>query len=275
MKALTLLIGMVLLSSWCNAQQGEIVYMEYGPDTLLNYDQNQILFDVDFDDEDDLLIFNFLGGPGDHVTGLHFSAYPWETGLMHIYLGDLGHEPGLDTIQFGDTLANIVNWKTSYGYEYTWDQIDPNVNGFRGYLGTRKKTGDNYYYGWIEFKMFWDTSFNIYVPAPKIVLYRTAFCTIPNYPLRAGQTSLSEGVDENASVAFATIHPNPTTGLVTIVGKDLNQADVVNMLGQCVTTVQEKGETLQIDISKLPAGIYFVRITDDEGRKCTHKVVKE
>ena len=60
MKALTLLIGMVLLSSWCNAQQGEIVYMEYGPDTLLNYDQNQILFDVDFDDEDDLLIFNFL-----------------------------------------------------------------------------------------------------------------------------------------------------------------------------------------------------------------------
>ena len=194
---------------------------------------------------------------------------------MHIYLGDLEHEPGLHTIQLGDTLANIVNWRTEYGYEYTWDQIDPNVNGFRGYLGTRKTKEGNYYYGWIEFKMFWDTSFNIYVPAPRIVIFGSAFCTIPNYPLRAGQTSLDWSIDGNDATSHATLHPNPTTGLVTITGKDLRQAEVVNPLGQHVATATGQGETLQIDLSGLPVGVYFVNITDGKGRKCVRKVVRE
>ena len=42
-----------------------------------------------------------------------------------------------------------------------------------------------------------------------------------------------------------------------------------------MTTVQGKGETLQIDIANLPAGVYFINITDEEGRKCVRKVVKE
>ena len=81
------------------------------------------------------------------------------------------------------------------------------------------------------------------------------------------------GLDE----MFQTIYfyPNPTTDLVTVMGKDLKAAEVVNMLGQRVITVQGEGETMQIDISNLPTGIYFVNITDTEGRKCVRKVVKE
>jgi hypothetical protein len=30
-----------------------------------------------------------------------------------------------------------------------------------------------------------------------------------------------------------------------------------------------------VDISALPAGVYFVNLTDAEGRKCVKKVVKE
>ena len=75
--------------------------------------------------------------------------------------------------------------------------------------------------------------------------------------------------------AFATIHPNPTTGFVAITGKDLRQAEVLNTLGQQVATALGNGETLQIDIANLPTGIYFVRVTDKEGRKCVRKVVKE
>jgi len=75
--------------------------------------------------------------------------------------------------------------------------------------------------------------------------------------------------------AFATIHPNPTTGLVIITGKALKQAEVLNTLGQCVATTQGQGETLQINIANLPTGVYFVRVMDEEGRKCIRKVVKE
>ena len=71
------------------------------------------------------------------------------------------------------------------------------------------------------------------------------------------------------------ISPNPTTGFVTITGKNLKSAEVLNMFGQCVAKVQGQGETLQVDIAKLPAGVYFVNIMDEEGRKCVRKVVKE
>ena len=71
------------------------------------------------------------------------------------------------------------------------------------------------------------------------------------------------------------LYPNPTTGQVSITGKDLKQAEVFNTLGQRVATAQGEGEQMTVDISTSPAGVYFVNITDGEGRKCVKKVVKE
>ncbi|MBR5082589.1 MAG: T9SS type A sorting domain-containing protein [Bacteroidales bacterium] len=39
--------------------------------------------------------------------------------------------------------------------------------------------------------------------------------------------------------------------------------------------VKSEGNKLNIDIAVLPAGIYFVSVTDKEGRKSVQKVVKE
>jgi hypothetical protein len=58
-------------------------------------------------------------------------------------------------------------------------------------------------------------------------------------------------------------------------GQDLKTVEVFNTLGQQVSASGGKGERITLDISKLPAGIYFVNITDGEGRKCVKKVVKE
>ena len=71
------------------------------------------------------------------------------------------------------------------------------------------------------------------------------------------------------------IHPNPTTGQVTIMGQDLKSAEVFNTLGQKVATATNGSDCITLDISNLPAGIYIVSITDGEGRKCVKKVVKE
>ena len=102
-----------------------------------------------------------------------------------------------------------------------------------------------------------------------------AFCTIPDYPLCLGQTNFTWDVEEIETTAFATLHPNPTTGQVTIMGHDLKAAVVLNALGQQVATATGEGETLQIDIANLPIGVYFVNVTDSEGHKCVRKVVKE
>lgn len=83
---------------------------------------------------------------------------------------------------------------------------------------------------------------------------------------------LSAGDRKGWSVS---IYPNPSSGLVTITGENLRQAEVLNMLGQKVLGVQGKGNELHIDMASLPAGFYFVNITDEEGQKCIKKVVKD
>ena len=75
--------------------------------------------------------------------------------------------------------------------------------------------------------------------------------------------------------AVVTLHPNPANSIVSVTGKNLKSAEVLNVLGQSVATVKGQGETLQIDIANLPTGVYFVNITDEEGRKCVRKVMKE
>lgn len=83
-------------------------------------------------------------------------------------------------------------------------------------------------------------------------------------------------VEESSTTQeICTLHPNPTTGQISISGTNLKQAKVINTLGQCVAIAKGEGEQLSVDLSTLPAGVYFVNITDGEGRKCVKKVVKE
>jgi hypothetical protein len=42
-----------------------------------------------------------------------------------------------------------------------------------------------------------------------------------------------------------------------------------------VLILQDKGNELNIDITSLPQGIYFVSVTDKHGRKCTRKILKK
>ena len=84
------------------------------------------------------------------------------------------------------------------------------------------------------------------------------------------------GVPENeANQKDIHVYPNPTNGLVTVTGKDLKQAEVVNLLGQRVATATGKGETPYINIANLPEGVYCVSVTDVNGSKFVCKVLKE
>lgn len=84
------------------------------------------------------------------------------------------------------------------------------------------------------------------------------------------------GISENPTPDdMVTIRPNPTLGMIAIMGENLHQAAVVNMLGQQVLMVQGEDNELRIDMTALPAGIYFVAVTDNNGRKTVQKVVKQ
>ncbi len=81
------------------------------------------------------------------------------------------------------------------------------------------------------------------------------------------------GVEDNH--LEVSIFPNPVNGRVVIEGIEAAEVQIFNAIGQCVASAKCKSEPSTIDIANLPAGVYFVNVTDGEGRKCVKKVVKE
>ncbi len=71
------------------------------------------------------------------------------------------------------------------------------------------------------------------------------------------------------------VFPNPTTGQVTITGRDLKSAEVFNTFGQHVATATSDGDRLTVNLSGLPVGVYTVSVTDKEGKNSVRKVIKQ
>ncbi|MBP5643416.1 MAG: T9SS type A sorting domain-containing protein [Bacteroidales bacterium] len=85
--------------------------------------------------------------------------------------------------------------------------------------------------------------------------------------------ALHMGVEEQGEASCA-VYPNPTNGMVTIVGEDIAYVEVVNGSGQ--TIVKKRcGDGTKVDLSQQPAGVYFLRLFDSSGESCTKKIMKE
>ena len=102
------------------------------------------------------------------------------------------------------------------------------------------------------------------------------------YGLKAGGTTLFSGgtfgfsesnefsyevtadVDENFGTG-TSIYPNPTTGLVNIVGEGVQNVTIYNMAGQRVFEGQCDG-WLQIDMKRFGAGVYAVQVGEETQR---------
>lgn len=240
------------------AQVGEIIYRDFEPDSILIYwhKLGPVWIDLDVDGEsDDLEMVMHAGGeicyPEIITAGSNVKICAIEKSDTTLILSEVDEE----------------DWKHYIGWS------GGSMAAYYSRYGFRIQREDGYYYGWFE-------TYNRVVSEKNekhIAHYgfdRTAYCTIPNYPLKWGQTST--GIEENDdSSAFAVLHPNPTSGLITIIGENLRQVEVVNVLGQQMLSVQGKGDELHIDMTAQPVGIYFVNITDESGHKCVRKVVKE
>lgn len=254
---LTILAISTLLYAYC--QQPDIIYTDFEPDLCVsalgdNYTSDTIRIDFDDDGNIDFKIF----------IAFQSSVNPKAVYLVSSW--------NCRSMQENDSIvpSEESNWAPA---NYCWEFMFYPYNAMyvEKMLGFRKIENGENYYAWA----------NVYIRREQTNSYpkvwaccgEMVYCSIPNYPLQWGQTDITS-VNEK-EIGFATFHPNPTQGRVTITGENLQQADVFNMLGQKLLGVKGKGNELQINIAALPLGIYFITVTDEEGRKCVRKVVKE
>lgn len=86
--------------------------------------------------------------------------------------------------------------------------------------------------------------------------------------------SMIRPVDFSASDSL-TLYPNPTTSYINITGISKLVVSVYSSNGQIVRLpIQVNGNTVQLDLSALSAGIYYVHILQ-AGSMTTKIVVKE
>ena len=77
--------------------------------------------------------------------------------------------------------------------------------------------------------------------------------------------------EENAINDYAaniSLYPNPTTGIITCDLREAGNISMVNVydvFGRLLQTLQTNGDILTIDASNYADGLYFVRISTENG----------
>jgi spore coat protein CotH len=83
-------------------------------------------------------------------------------------------------------------------------------------------------------------------------------------------SNCANGMQENEEDQAITVYPNPANEVVTIQFNNTKQRNLItftNVLGQDVFVIQSVNKSETINIANLPAGLYFIRVNQDQFQK--------
>jgi hypothetical protein len=99
----------------------------------------------------------------------------------------------------------------------------------------------------------------------------------PDIRLISAGNVVSMGIDENIAARKITISPNPANSFIQLALPDTKIVgiEIFNSNGQTVVSqsISELNELVKIDVSKLKAGFYFLKVYSEKGT-FTGKFVK-
>ena len=77
-----------------------------------------------------------------------------------------------------------------------------------------------------------------------------------------------EGIPTIQNNTHLSLFPNPATAQLTITAPNaINEVTITNLLGQTVYHQYYSTPQVKVDVSGLPAGVYFVKVNGSEVRK--------
>lgn len=123
-----------------------------------------------------------------------------------------------------------------------------------------------------------DGTIGLYVEeSPTNTLYTTAFYNFNIEWLTDGADSLEDdAIIENTVTDSLKIYPNPAVSSIKIECDGCRKIKIYNAQGQTVKKMSAKNQaSVEVDITKLPAGAYIVEAYDYSGDVKTGKFVKE
>ncbi len=86
----------------------------------------------------------------------------------------------------------------------------------------------------------------------------------------------SSGISDMAGISGIRAYPNPAAGKLVVSGmKPNSRVEVYSIPGEKLYADIISGETCEIDISDLPAGIFFLKVIDQKGNTVVKKITKE
>jgi hypothetical protein len=86
--------------------------------------------------------------------------------------------------------------------------------------------------------------------------------------------AFNDGVEEFTMEPEFSFYPNPTSMLLNIRGERMESVAVFNMAGKLISRQNaETPEFTQIDVINLPTGHYLVKVTLDDGKTVTGKII--
>lgn len=191
---------------------------------------------------------------------IHDFTLSGKTSNFYTIAGNLATNKGTVTYN-GQTLTQCLKMETATAITYTTIQPSTLILVFAEAAGTAKIDGTNY----------------------------TATNGIINLPIAAGNHTIAKkdaanlfyiktsyatlGLDKNYGTSnLITLYPNPVLNQLHVLAENVQKVEIFNLLGMLLKTTEKEAES--IDISKLRAGDYIVRVTTETGT-FSKKIIKK
>jgi len=133
------------------------------------------------------------------------------------------------------------------------------------YIGTTFKIGANVHYGWILVN--WDGNGTFIVKSH-------AYNDTPNTTILAGDIGVQvNGIEDNNTLNIS-VFPNPFTNILSISTDVNSNISIIDITGKVVYSITNSIEMIQLDLSELKTGVYFLSISN-HNTKSISKLIKE
>lgn len=245
------IFAVIMSNSLFSQEEGRIIYTDFENDTIRLIDS--ICIDMNCDNILDYKV-----------------VHKWSDTDIDYQTVDTYYNWEIASIFANDTLPimNHTNWTNSALLTMCWIGEPKDFN----FIFRYNINDNDYCYGWIRFSIRY--GYLSGVCSYRYIFHDMAYCTIPNYPLRFGQTSFTD-VDENSYEPLqAKLFPNPADDKLSLrISGDIS-CDNVMIYGIDGRLLKIQNDDFEnIDVSDLSGGIYITKITLDNGNTYTDKIV--